>query len=595
MSEETLSSSRTVSELFCRRVAQSPERTAYESKIGGGWQATTYGTYGKQVAEATLGLSALGVKRGTCVAIWGDTMAEWTILDLGAMAAGGHVAGIYQSTAEEQVVYILNDTQASILCVDTPERLSQALALSDQTPSVTHYVLWSGGVPSDERVTHLDTLYQTGAARATDDPGRYEALWQAVQPEDYAVLIYTSGTTGNPKGVVLSHGNCVANAVNVVDTQQESTEEDTMIAFLPMSHVAEHTCSFMGRIYSGMNAYFCPDMTQVGAVMKEKSPTVLVAVPRVYEKIYHRVQDAVSQAPAGKQRLFRWAMAVGGEMAQKQIQQQPVGPWLGIRHWLADRLVLSKIRAQLGGRLRAVTSGAAPIDDDIVEFFLALGILFCESYGLSEYGGCSHISARHALRIGTVGKAVNQCEVRIAEDGEVLMRSPSVFQGYLNNEKATREVLDDEGWLYTGDIGEIDEDGFLKITDRKKNLIITAGGKNVAPSNIEILIKRESLIGEVVIVGDRKPYLVALITLSPEMMEQNDYSDEEIERRVSEAIDHANLQLARYEQVKRFHILDGNFTVEGGEMTPTMKIKRNVVLANNEDVIAELYAKEQAS
>ncbi len=595
MSEETLSSSRTVSELFCRRVAQSPERTAYECKEGDTWQAVSYGTYGKRVAEATLGLSELGVRRGTCVAIWGDTMPEWTILDLGAMAAGGHVAGIYQSTADEQAVYILNDTQASVLCVDTPERLAQALALAGQTPSVTHYILWSGAAPDDGRVIPMTTLLERGAALAAEDPSRYDALWQAVQPEDYAVLIYTSGTTGNPKGVVLSHGNCVANAINVVDTQQETTEEDTMIAFLPMSHVAEHTCSFMGRIYSGMNAYFCPDMTQVGVVMKEKSPTVLVAVPRVYEKIYHRVLDAVAQAPAGKQRLFRWAMGVGGEMARKQVEQQVAGPWLRARHWVADRLVLSKVRAQLGGRLRAVTSGAAPIDDEIVEFFLALGILFCESYGLSEYGGCSHISARHALRVGTVGKAVNHCEVRIAEDGEVLMRSPSVFQGYLNNEKATRDVLDNDGWLYTGDIGEIDDDGFLKITDRKKNLIITAGGKNVAPSNIELLIKRESLIGEVVIVGDRKPYLVALITLSPEMLEQNDFSDEEIQARVSQAIDNANLQLARYEQVKRYHILDGNFTVEGGEMTPTMKIKRNVVLSNNETVIADLYAKEQTS
>ncbi|MBI2423009.1 MAG: long-chain fatty acid--CoA ligase [Candidatus Hydrogenedentes bacterium] len=589
MSRPGLRNSKTIAELFYQRVQATPECIAYEYQVGETWNAVTQQGYGDSVARAAAGFRALGLKPGDRVAMWGDTMPEWTILDLGALTAGGCIAGIYQTNTPEQAAFIMSDCQAKVLCVDTVERLELALAIRKDTPSVTQYILWSDEPYGHDDVVSMTRVLEMGKAALESGAASWKALVDAVSPDMFAVLVYTSGTTGNPKGVILSHENCVYNCRSIMEGQDFVEGVDSTIAFLPMSHVAEHTCNFFGRIYAGITAYFCPDMLKVGAVMKEKSPTMFVGVPRVYEKIHRRILSAVDQAPPNKQRLFHWALSAGRQMADFNAKKVNPGPMFRLQHSVADRLVLSKIRAQLGGKIRVLTSGAAPIDVEIIHFFRSLGIAFIEVYGLSECGGVSHANRAEAFKVGTVGRVVDGMECKIAPDGEVLLRSKSVFQGYLNCPDATGEAKDGEGWLHTGDIGEVDEEGYLRITDRKKNLLITAGGKNVAPANIEILIKREPLVSQVVVLGDAKPYLVALITLAAEIVEAEGLSDTAIDRRIAQAVEEANKHLARYEQIKRYRVLDREFSIETGEMTPTMKIKRNVVVQNHKPIVDALY------
>lgn len=590
MIEESILQAKTLPEMFLARLRATPERLSHAQKRDGVWVETTYGELGKQVEHATLGFHALGLKSGDNVAIWGDTMAEWTVLDLGALTCGANVAGVYQTSTQEQVKFILTDASTKILCVDTKERLDKALQLRGDLPQVEKVISWADCEhPQDDWVMTMDQLLDKGKEIAANEADLYEKLATSHDADALAILIYTSGTTGTPKGVMLSHTNCLVQARGAVDNEF-LREGDSMISFLPMSHVAEHAAQFMARVYAGLSTSFVPDMNQVGDALKERKPTLLVAVPRLYEKMRQKIMTTVESGSPTKQKLFGWALEIGDRVAKHKARKEAVPMALKVQHRLADKLVLSKVREAFGGRVRVMLSSAAPIDVETIEFFTALGVIFLEAYGLSECGGASHANTPTHNKIGTVGRAMGDCECRLAEDGEVLIRGSGVFMGYLNRPDATKECLDDDGWLHTGDIGEIDEEGFLKITDRKKNLIITAGGKNVAPAHAEMLVKREPVISQVVVVGDRKPYLTALVTLSQEVLDAEKLTKEQVHDRVQSAVDKANEELARYEQIKKYRILDSEFSIESGEMTPTMKIKRNVVMQNNEEVIAALYA-----
>ncbi|MCC6142572.1 MAG: long-chain fatty acid--CoA ligase [Candidatus Hydrogenedentes bacterium] len=589
MIDEAVRNAKTIPEMFLERVRATPDAKSHEFERDGKWVSVSYREFGEQVKHATLGFAELGIKRGDNVAIWGDTTAEWTILDVGALSAGASVAGVYQSSTAEQVSYILNDARSNILCVDTPDRFAMALELKEQLPLVTKVVYWNAGSPApSDWVMSIDDLLEQGKKAATARPGRYEELVQGQDPDAAAVLIYTSGTTGMPKGVILSHENCLVQCRAAVDNDFLKPG-DRLVSFLPMSHVAEHAAQFMGRVYTGLQTTFCPNMQDVARVMKEKPPTLLVAVPRLYEKIRQKILSNIETAPPKKQRLARWALDIGDKVAKHKAKKESVPFVLGLQHKIADKIVLSKIREAFGGQVRIMLSAAAPIDVETIEFFQSLGVTFLEAYGLSECGGASHANRPNDYKNGTVGLPIRSFECKIAEDGEILLHGPGIFKGYLNKPEATAECLDADGWLHTGDIGVIDEDGFLRITDRKKNLLITAGGKNVAPAGIEMLIKREPVISQVVVLGDRKPYLSALLTLSREVIDSEKLSRDQVEERVKNAIDNANLQLARYEQIKKYKVLDEEFSVESGEMTPTMKIKRNVVMKKNEPVISALY------
>jgi len=581
---------KSVGHMFKARCEATPALIAYEVQDEEGvWHAFTFSEYYQQVKKAALGLHSFGINKGSCVAVWGNTTPEWTILDLATISLGAHVAGIYQTSTPEQSAYIINDSGATVLCCDSMERLNSILEIRDQIPNVVKFVVWSGSVQEDDAVTSMATLYEDGDKLLKENPEEFDKILDEVDFGTYANLVYTSGTTGHPKGVVLTNGNCVSVGINACDHAEFFDENDTTISYLPLSHVAEYM-SFMTRLICGVRAYFVDEFHKMPPTIGEKKPTVLLGVPRVYEKIHEKIIQSVENGPPTARKIFYWAENVGRRVVQHKQEGKSVPPLLAIQHSIAESMVFSKIRGRLGGNLRVMFSGAAPMDPKLIEFYSAIGVTFLEAYGLSETTGASHVNLPHDIRIGWVGQPIKGVEQKIAEDGEILLRGPSIFSGYLNREDATREALDEDGWFHTGDIGEIDDDGFLRITDRKKNLLITAGGKNVAPAGIETLIKREHCISQVVVIGDRMKFLTALITPNIEYIEANGLSEDEVKERVEKVIADTNTQIARYEQVRKFRILPREFTIEDGEVTPTMKLKRNVIIEHWKDLVDEMYA-----
>ncbi|MCH7959032.1 MAG: long-chain fatty acid--CoA ligase [Candidatus Hydrogenedentes bacterium] len=602
MNENSVKEAKTISDLFRRRAEASADRVAYEHEVDGAWNPVTWGEYGRAVKMAALGLNALGLEPGERVAVWGDTMPQWTVIDLATMSLGGSTAGIYQTCTPEQGAYIINDAEATVVVVDGPERLEKALAVRNETPSVKYYVTWGEGEDPAAGVYSYAHMLTRGEEAAAAGSTLYEDCVDRSQAEDTAVLIYTSGTTGPPKGALLSHKNCLF-CCRAINQRTELTIDDCNIAFLPMSHVAEHVVSFLSRIYLGNKAFFMPDLARFTEVAQAKQPTVIMAVPRLWEKAYAAIMERRDTASPLRQAIFDWGVAQGAKVWEHTDAGRSIPGGLAMRHRLADKLVLSKIRDALGGKVKFLGSGAAPIAKEIVVFFNASGMPLVEAYGMTETAGITHINAPGKYRIGTVGTVLDGLECMLAEDGEILVRGDAIFQGYLNQPEATAEAIDKEGWMHTGDIGEVDEDGFLRITDRKKNLLITAGGKNVAPSNIELLVNRDPAISQVLVIGDRRKFLSALITISEEEIERLRTSDDfngqsaeeivqsdEIVRRVQTAVTEANKELARYEQIKKYKILPREFTVEDGEMTPTMKLKRKVIEKDYAADIEAFYA-----
>ncbi len=601
MISERIANSKTVSEVFLTRVAESGDGIAFEHEVDGTWEAVTWREYGEFVQYATLGLKSIGFEFGERVAVWGETMPQWTVVDLATMAAGGCTAGIYQTCTPDQASYIINDSGAAFIAVDDADRLERALSIRDKTPSVRCYITWGAGEDESRNIYSLASLMARGRTYAQEHPNAYEELVSVITPDTTAVLVYTSGTTGPPKGAMLSHKNCLF-CCKAVHERISLDGQTANVTFLPLSHVAEHVVGFFNRLYSGGVAYFMPDMTRFSEVVQAKAPTIVGAVPRLYEKAYGAIMERAESAPPTRRALFHWAVKTGASVAQHQIQGKPVPLRKAAVHKVADMLVLSKVRMALGGRVQFMICGAAPIAPEIIDFFNAVGLPFLEVYGMTESSGVSHMNFIGQHKPGTVGTPVPGFECEIAEDGEILVRGDGVFQGYLNMPEETAATIDEEGWLHTGDIGEIDEDGFLRITDRKKNLLITAGGKNIAPSNIELLINREPLISQVLVIGDKRKFLSALITLSTEeldiLRQEPEFSgltlEELIERefiaeRVRNAVDRANAELARYENIRCYKVLPKEFTIEADEMTPTMKLKRKVIERNFVDVIEAFY------
>lgn len=592
----------TIPDLFRRRIAESGTAEAYEQEVDGQWRSTSWQEYGKLVEDFALGLRELGVDSGARAAIWGDTLAEWSIADLAVMANRGCTAGVYQTCTPDQAAYIIADTAASVVVVDTADRLAQAKSVRDQTPSVKLYVVWRAESDGDENTYTFDQVLEKGREHGKNNPDAYTAMVDAVEPSDTAVLVYTSGTTGPPKGAMLSHINCLFCSKGVYGRLDHQSDQSS-VAFLPMSHVAEHVVGFIGRIYGGTKAYFLDDMFRFAEVAQAKSPTQIGGVPRVYEKAHTAIMNRVNSAPPARQKMFHWAVGVGQKAAKYRMEAKPIPLPLHAKFAIADALVLKKIRMAFGGEATLMVCGAAPISPDIVSFFNAINIPFYEVYGMTESSGISHMNSKGCYKLNSVGTVLPGYECVIADDGEILVRGDGVFQGYLNKPEATAETIDSEGWLHTGDIGEVDTEGFLRLTDRKKNLLITAGGKNVAPANIETLITREPIVSQVVVIGDRRKFLSALITVSVDSLESLKESDEfsgmsideirksdSVRARVQQSVDQANSELARYENIRKYEILDNEFTIETGELTPTMKIKRKVVFDKFESIIEGFYA-----
>ena len=559
-----------------------------------------------RVRDLGLGLEAVGVHTGDRVAILSDSRPEWTITDLAVLSVGAVTVPVYPTLPADQVGYILAHSGARTVVVADAVQAAKVREQRHRLPDVDTLVVmdprgsWAAGGGLGERA--LADVIEKGHRRLLSEDGLarlYKERAQAVEAEALATIIYTSGTTGNPKGVMLSHHNLLANIADV-DRAIDITDADTALSFLPISHAFERTAVYL-YLYKGATVIFAEGLDTVGRDLQRVRPTVMTGVPRVYEKLRARIVSAIADAPRYRQVLFAWAVGVGHKVATAQLAGRNSGMLTRLQQSIADRLVLSKIRSRTGGRLRFVVSGSAPLGREVAEFLYAVGLPVLEGYGLTETAPVLTTNQLGAARLGTVGTAVSSVELRIADDGEILARGPNVMMGYYEDAEATREVMQN-GWFHTGDIGRIDSEGYLSITDRKKQIIVTAGGKNVAPQPIELLLKRDPIVAEAMVVGDRRPFITALLIPNFLALDQRLASDglsagnwdelvdrEDVRAIFQPAIDEANAELATFQQVKRFALVPAEFSVATGELTPTLKVKRRVVEARWTDTIERLY------
>jgi long-chain acyl-CoA synthetase len=558
------------------------------------WENVSFDEVLAKVQDLTLGLIDLGVKPGDRVSILGNTRVEWTLFDLAAMSAGAIVAPIYQTNSPVECQYVIEHSGARFLVVEDEAQLEKIRQVKDQLPDLETVIMMLG--KSDDTVS-MDELMERGSK---GDPGGFEKSWQSVKPEDTCKIIYTSGTTGPPKGCVISHGN-YRSMLDMSESVEILGAGETTFLYLPLAHVFALLIQYGTLDVGGRIAYWERDQLRIVPSLSEIKPENFPSVPRIFEKV-HDSAIAGSAGDGGlKAAIFNWAVKVGKKVNDLEDQGKKPGALLARKHALADKLVFTKIRDIFGGNLKLAITGAAPIDPEIIRFFHAAGVPVLEAWGMTETSTGGTLNLPGTFRVGTVGQALPGVDLKTAEDGELLVKGPNVFQGYYKNQEATDETIID-GWLHTGDLASIDDEGYVTITGRKKELIITAGGKNITPVNIEALVKRNPLVSQCVVVGDRKPYLVALITLDQEALsrfaaEQGTRDEsatmtdspvvrEELEKHIEEV----NSHFASVEQVKRFQILPADLSQEGGELTPTLKLKRPVISSKYEKEIEDLYA-----
>jgi long-chain acyl-CoA synthetase len=558
----------------------------------------------ERVRDLSLGFRALGMAVGDRVAIIAESRPEWVQCDLAILAAGAVTVPIYPTLSAAQARYILKDSGSTIAVVSTAEQLGKVQEVRHLLPSLEAVVVMDPQVaPGIASVLNLEEVARRGHERMTAEWGTGKAFKddaKAVTPDQLATIIYTSGTTGEPKGVMLSHRNLVSNMLagaSVLDVGQD----DEALSFLPLSHSFERMVSFV-YLFTGVSMIFAETMETIGRDIGIVRPTILTGVPRVYEKLQARILEKGRAGSALKARLFGWAVGVGQARAAAELRGRRPAALTALQSRLADTLVFSKIRAGIGGRLRFAVSGSAPLPPAVHEFFHGVGLPIVEGYGLTETAPILTVNPSGAPRVGTVGRAIPGVELRIAPDGEILARGPNIMAGYYNKPDATAEILDD-GWLHTGDIGTLDAEGYLTITDRKKDLIVTAGGKNVAPQPIESVLKSHSLVAEAIVLGDRRRFVSALIVPDFPILERRlkdlgrPFGEREdlvtrpdVVALYQEIVDGLNHDLAQYERVKRIALLPAEFTIESGELTPTMKVKRKVIEERWRKQIEEIYA-----
>jgi long-chain acyl-CoA synthetase len=546
------------------------------------------------VRPLAFGLVTLGVEKGDRVSILGNTRPEWTYFDFAALSIGATVVPIYQTNSPEECRYVLENSDSKVVVVEDAEQLEKVRQVRDQLPQLEQIVLMSG---SAEDAISMEDLAAKGGG---GDDATWATLYEAVTPEDICTFIYTSGTTGPPKGCIISHGNYRA-MLNMVNGVSVIEDEDLAYLYLPLAHSFALLIQFGTFDLGTTLAYWERDPLKILPNLAELKPTYFPSVPRIFEKIYTAATSAIEKEGGAKKAIFNWAIGVGEKMRAAERAGRKPGFLLQRQYDFADKKVLSKIRGLFGGRIRLAVSGAAPINPEILRFFDAAGVLVLEGWGMTETSTAATISTPEDFKVGTIGKPFPGCEVKIADDGEILVKGPNVFQGYHKNPEATAETIVD-GWLHTGDIGEIEPDGFIKITGRKKDIIITAGGKNITPANLEAEIKQHPLVSQCVVVGDRRPYLVALVTLDPEeavkYAQENNLPEDpaqlaqnpDVKAAIEAHVDKINQNFARVEQVKKIAILPHDLSQESGELTPTLKVKRAVVAQKHEDAIEQLYA-----
>jgi long-chain acyl-CoA synthetase len=606
----------TIVEKFQERIAEHPESVALKYKSGGTWTDITWRDYGTRVGRAAKALVAQGLGHGDKMALLSLNRPEWHVADVGCLSIGAATAPIYVTNSPEQVAYIIGHSESKLAIVENPDQLQKILKMRSELPALQKVVVIEGyqGDADKELVMTWDEFLAAGDGISDAD---FQAARAKVQPQDLATFVYTSGTTGPPKAVMLTHANVMwtAHSSEAIIPLGEATK-GRAVSYLPLSHIAERMLTHFLQIYYGTTTCFAESLDTLLADLQAIKPTYFFGVPRVWEKFYAGVTAKMAQADPNdrKTKLAKKAIGLGREITKLEQEavargakttdaKVPLGTKL--QHAALDKLVLHKIRAAFGlEECELALSSAAPLSPELIWFFHSIGLKIAEGYGQSEDNGPTAWNPPDGVLIGSVGKAMPGLEVKIAEDGEILVRGGNVMAGYFKDDQATRETIDEDGWLHSGDVGEFNDHGYLKITDRKKDLIITAGGKNIAPQELENKIKVHPLISQVVAIGDRRPFMTALITLDPEKApswakEQGIDGDvaaianhERTIKEIEGAINETNKGLAKVEQIKKFRILERDFLQEENEITPTMKVKRKTIAEVYADVIEDMYSKE---
>ncbi len=595
----------TITELLWSSIERNGDAKAQSWFEDDAWHSRTYGEFAQAMQDLAQGLAALGLKKGDRVCIWSKNSPRWAEVDLACISVGYATVPIYDTLTADQASYIMNDCGAKVLFVQNKEMLDSMEAVRKKLKSIDTIVLMDGTSRKKGVVTY-NKLLKDGQAHAKSHEGAFEKMKAAVKPNDLASLVYTSGTTGDPKGVVLTHNNFASN-VKSAQKAVEITTEDTFLSFLPLSHVFERTGGHFTAYSSGAHVYFARSIDTLTDDMQVAKPTLMMSVPRLYEKIYSRIQDSIAQSSFIKKSIFNWAINQGMAANVYRQRNEPLPKSLQKKVDRADKLVFGKLKARVGGRLRYFVSGGAALSKQIEEFFWAAGIQILQGYGLTETSPVTNVNRPGHIRFGSVGLAIDDTEIKIdtsqwqsmrddVTEGEICVKGPQVMQGYYNNKKATNEVFDKDGFFHTGDVGYVDSDGFLFITDRMKEIIVMSNGKNVAPQPIENDLKLQPHIAQACLIGDDRKYMAALICPDWEQLEAfalangiahkgaQLVADQRVVSLIEKEVEAVNAKLSRYQQIKKFWIVGNDWTVETGELTPSLKLKRRI--------IADKFAKE---
>ena len=590
----------TLTRLFFDAVEQYARHpAAFRHKAGGAWTPLTHREAEERVRAIALGLRELGIQPGDRVSLLAETRLEWALVDYACLCARAADVPIYPTLPANQVEYILRDSGATAVFCSTTVQLAKVVEIRGRLPALQHVIVFEPDARRDGAITLADVEAKGRAVAAQYPRFKDEAL--AVRPDDLATLIYTSGTTGQPKGVMLTHNNIWSNVIASVEALRVS-EGDSCLACLPLSHILERMVDYY-FLHVGVTINYAESVETFAPNLQEVRPTVVVAVPRLYEKVYARVLENALSGGAVKRRIFLWAKRVGAQWSEHRLSGISLPLGLKLKHAIADRLVFAKLRARTGGRIKLFVSGGAPLAAEIARFFYSAGFAVVEGYGLTETSPVLTLNPLERPKFGTVGKPIPGVQIQIARDGEILAKGPNIMQGYYNKPEETREAIDPDGWFHTGDIGELDADGYLKITDRKKDLIKTAGGKYVAPQPIENRIKLNKFVANAVVIGDQRKFPIALVVPNYDQLEPwargrrlvfasraELLALPDVQAKVEREVMGTLGDLAKFEMPKKVALIERDFTIESGELTPSLKVKRRVVERNYKALIDRVYA-----
>lgn len=590
----------TLNELFNSAVDRYRDAEFLRFKRAGAWQSLSFGEVARRVRELALGLHALGLRPGDRIAIWSENRPEWNLADLASLAIGAVDVPIYATQTRSQVEYILSDSACRAVFV-SKDFQEDILSIRNSLPDLEFVITLDSPENPDQHLISAKSIVDRGRTLYGEQPGLYETMWQAATSGDLATILYTSGSTGEPKGVMLTHQNLTSNALNSAKWLGLGEQTELTLTYLPFTHIFERSAWYL-YAHNGTTTAYAENIESVANNLLEVRPTAMTSVPRMFEKIYARIVERGLAAGFPKRQIFLWSLSIGRRWAECINRGEPVGPLLSLEHKIADKLVFKKWREAVGGRIRIFISGGAPLAPEIAYQFMAAGLPILQGYGLTETSPSVSCNTEKRNRIGTVGPVIDGVEVRIAEDGEILVKGPTVMRGYYNRPDESADAFTTDGWFRTGDIGHLDADGFLVITDRKKDLIKTSGGKYVAPQRVESLIKSSRFVSQVVVIGNSRKFISALIVPNMQLVQSYSelkgihcekpsglLSDPRIVDLFNRQIEKYTGELARFERVKKFALLEHEMTTESGDLTPTLKPKRAVIEKKYAAIINQLY------